>query len=100
MRDERTNSTAPSQPSAAKRCSGCGQEKPAGGFYLYRSNKLSSRCKDCQCEAARSSSRDRWSALRVLIAAHSEEYRWLLATERAKRGQRDDPTSWGGSDAA
>jgi hypothetical protein len=38
--------------------------------------------------------------LRVLIAAHSDEYRWLLATERAKRGQRDDPTSWGGSDAA
>ena len=100
MRDERTNCRTPSHLPAAKRCSGCGQEKPAGGFYLYRSNKLSSRCKDCQYEAARISSRDRRSALRVLIAAHSDEYRWLLATERAKRGQRDDPTSWGGSDAA
>ena len=100
MRDERTNCTASSQPSAAKRCSGCGQEKPAGGFYLYRSNKLSSRCKDCQCEAARISSRDRWSALRVLIAAHSDEYRKLFATERAKRGQRNGPTSPGGSDVA
>ena len=100
MRDERTNCRTPSHLPAAKRCSGCGQEKPAGGFYLYRSNKLSSRCKDCQCGAARISSRDRRSALRVLIAAHSDEYRWLLATERAKRGQRDDPTSCGGSDAA
>ena len=100
MRDERTNCRTPSHLPAAKRCSGCGQEKPAGGFYLYRSNKLSSRCKDCQYEAARISSRDRRSALRVLIAAHSDEYRWLLATERAKRGQRDAPTSPGGSDVA
>jgi recombinational DNA repair protein (RecF pathway) len=100
MRDERTNCRTPSYLPAAKRCSGCGQEKPAGGFYLYRSNKLSSRCKDCQCEAARISSRDRRSALRVLIAAHSEEYRSLLASERAKRGQRDEPMPEGSSDVA
>jgi uncharacterized protein (DUF983 family) len=100
MRDERTNCSAPSQPPTAKRCSGCGQEKLARDFYLYRGDRLSSRCKGCQCEAARTTSRDRRSALRILIAAHSEEYRWLLATERAKRGQRDEPTSRGGSDVA
>ena len=100
MRDEGTNYSAPSQPPAAKRCSGCGQEKFARDFYLYRGDKLSSRCKDCQCEAARTTSRDRRSALRLLIAAHSEEYRWLLATERAKHGERDEPTSRGGSDVA
>ena len=99
MRDERTNCRTPSHLPAAKRCSGCGQEKPAGGFYLYRGDKLSSRCKDCQCEAARTTSRDRRSALRVLIAAHSEEYRSLLTAERAKRGQRGEPTG-GGSHAA
>jgi recombinational DNA repair protein (RecF pathway) len=74
MRDEGTNDSAPSQPPAAKRCSGCGQEKFARDFYLYRGAKLSSRCKDCQCEAARTTSRDRRSALRLLIAAHSEEW--------------------------
>jgi recombinational DNA repair protein (RecF pathway) len=100
MRDEGTNDSAPSQPPAAKRCSGCGQEKFARDFYLYRGAKLSSRCKDCQCEAARTTSRDRRSALRLLIAAHSEEYRWLLTTERAKRGQCDAATSRGGSDVA
>jgi hypothetical protein len=102
MRDERTNCSAPSQPPAAKRCSGCGQEKPARDFYRYRGDKLSSRCKYCQCEAARITGRDRQGALRILISAHSEEYRWLLASERAKRGhgQRDKPTSRGGSDVA
>ena len=100
MRDERTNCSMRSQPPAAKRCSGCGRVKPARDFYLYRGGKLSSRCKDCQCEAARTTSQDRRSALRVLIAAHSEEYRSLLATERAKRRQRDEPTSLDGSDVA
>ena len=100
MRDETTNCSAPSQPPAARRCSGCGQEKSARDFYLYRGDRLSSRCKDCQCEAARTTSRDRRSALRILVAAHSEEYRQLLATERAKRRQRDEPTSRGGSDVA
>jgi recombinational DNA repair protein (RecF pathway) len=99
MRDERTNSNAPSQLPTAKRCSGCGRVKPTCDFYLYRGDKLSSRCKDCQCEAARTTSRDRRSALRVLIAAHSEEYQSLLTAERAKRGQRGEPTG-GGSHAA
>jgi len=100
MRDERTNSSAPSQPPASKRCSGCGRVKPTRDFYSYRGGKLSSRCKDCQCKAARTTSRDRRGALRVLIAAHHEEYRLLLAAERAKRGHHDAPTSGGGSDAA
>jgi recombinational DNA repair protein (RecF pathway) len=51
MRDERTNCSAPSQPPAAKRCSGCGQEKPARDFYRYRGDKLSSRCVDFPPEA-------------------------------------------------
>ncbi len=100
MRDERTNSSAPSHPPASKRCSGCGRVKSTRDFYIYRGSKLSSRCKDCQCAAARTTSRDRRGALRVLIAAHHEEYRTLLAAERAKRGDRDAPTSGGGPDVA
>jgi recombinational DNA repair protein (RecF pathway) len=99
MRDERTNSSAPSLPPTAKRCSGCGRVKASCDFYLYRGGKLSSRCKDCQCEAARTTSRDRRGALRVLIAAHDEEYRSLLTAERAKREHHDEP-SGGGSDVA
>src|SRR6266508_1754967 len=97
MRDERTNSSAPSQPSASKRCSGCGRVKPTRDFYIYCGGKLSSRCKDCQCKAARTTSQDRRRALRVLIAVHHEEYRSLLAAERAKRGC-DEPASGGGAD--
>jgi hypothetical protein len=37
--------------------------------------------------------------MRVLIAAHNEEYRSLLAAERARRLHRDEPTG-GGSDVA
>jgi recombinational DNA repair protein (RecF pathway) len=100
MRDERTNSSAPSQPPASKRCSGCGRVKPTSDFYRYRGGKRSSRCKACQCAAARTTSRDRRGALRALIAAHHEEYRSLLAAERAKRGHRGEPTSGGGADVA
>jgi recombinational DNA repair protein (RecF pathway) len=99
MRDERTNSSAPSQPPASKRCSRCSRVKPTRDFYRYRGGKLSSRCKDCQCAAARTTSRDRRRALRVLIAAHHEEYRSLLAAERAKRGHRDELPG-GGPDVA
>jgi len=100
MRDERSNFGVPDSQPTSKRCSGCGRAKPTSDFYRSRTGKLSSRCKDCQCQAARTTNRDRRSALQALIAAHSEEYRWLLATERAKRGQRQEPTSQGGSDVA
>jgi len=98
MRDERTNSGAPGQPPSSKRCSGCGRVKPSRDFYTYRDGKLSSRCKACQCRAAQATSRDRLHALRVLIAAHHDEYRTLLAAERAKR--HSGSTSGGGQDAA
>ena len=99
MRDERTNSGAPGQPPSSKRCSGCGRVKPSRDFYTYRDGKLSSRCKACQCRAAQATSRDRQHALRVLIAAHHDEYRKLLAAERAERKRRAEPASGGGPDA-
>jgi recombinational DNA repair protein (RecF pathway) len=99
MRDERSNFGASDPQPTGKRCSGCGRTKPTTDFYRSRGGKLSSRCKDCQCQAARTTNRDRRSAMRVLIAAHNEEYRSLLAAERTKRLHRDEPTG-GGPDVA
>jgi recombinational DNA repair protein (RecF pathway) len=98
MRDERTNSGALGNGPVSKRCSGCGQVKPTSNFYTYSNGKLSSRCKDCQCNAARTTSRNRQNALRALIAAHNREYRSLLAAERAKSGNA--PKAGGGPDVA
>jgi recombinational DNA repair protein (RecF pathway) len=98
MRDERTNSGAPGNGPVSKHCSGCGRVKPASDFYSYRNDKLSSRCKDCQCSAARTTSRNRQNALRALIAAHNHEYRSLLAAERAK--SRNEAAAGGDSHVA
>jgi recombinational DNA repair protein (RecF pathway) len=98
MRDERTNSGALGNGPVSKRCSGCGRVKPTSDFYTYRNGKLSSRCKDCQCRTARTTSRNRQNALRALIAAHNREYRSLLAAERAKG--RNDAVAGGGPDVA
>ncbi len=100
MRDERTNSSAPGNRAASKHCSRCSRVKPISDFYTYRNGKLSSRCKDCQCRAARATSRDRQNALRALIAAHNGEYRSFLATERAKRRADIGTAAGGGSDVA
>jgi recombinational DNA repair protein (RecF pathway) len=98
MRDERTNSGALGNGPVSKHCSGCGRVKPTSDFYAYRNGKLSSRCKDCQCRTARTTSRNRQNALRALIAAHSCEYRSLLAAERAR--SRSDAKAGGDTDVA
>jgi recombinational DNA repair protein (RecF pathway) len=98
MRDERTNSGALGNGPVSKRCSGCDRVKPTSDFYTYSNGKLSSRCKDCQCRAARTTSRNRQNALRALIAAHNREFRSLLAAERAK--SRNDAKAGGGPDVA
>jgi recombinational DNA repair protein (RecF pathway) len=98
MRDERSNFGVPDSEPTSKRCSGCGRSKPTSDFYRSRSGKLSSRCKDCQCQAARTTNRDRRSALQALIAAHDDEYRALLAAERSNRAHRDELSSGGDSD--
>lgn len=98
MRDERTNFGAPGNGPVSKQCSGCGRVKPTSDFYTYCNGKLSSRCKDCQCRAARTTSRNRQNALRALIAAHNREHRSLLAAERAKSGS--DAKAGGGQDVA
>jgi recombinational DNA repair protein (RecF pathway) len=97
MRDERTNSGAPDQPTG-RQCSGCRRVQPPDQFYTYGNGKHSSRCKSCQCETARRTGRDRRHALRLLIAVHNDEYRALLRAQRNRHG--DGAAPGGGADVA
>jgi hypothetical protein len=99
MRDQRTNSGVPGRP-ASKRCAACRTTKPADEFYADRQGRLTGRCRDCHRHQTRANNRRRHAALRLLITAHMEEYRALLAAQRP-RHQADSSTIAGrGSDAA
>jgi coenzyme F420-reducing hydrogenase beta subunit len=104
MRDQRTNSGMPSRP-ASKRCSACRAIKPVDEFYADRRGRLTGRCRDCHRHQTRANNRRRHAALRLLITAHMEEYRALLAAQSARPeadGQEADSSSiaGGGSDVA
>jgi coenzyme F420-reducing hydrogenase beta subunit len=104
MRDQRTNSGVPGQPSS-KRCSACRATKTVDEFYADRRGRLTGRCRDCHRQQTRANNRRRHAALRLLITAHLEEYRALLAAQRARHeadGQEADSGSiaGGGADAA
>jgi coenzyme F420-reducing hydrogenase beta subunit len=83
MRDQRTNSGVPGQPSN-KRCAACRATKPINEFYADRRGRLTGRCRDCHRQQTRANNRRRHAALRLLITAHMEEYRALLAAQRAR----------------
>jgi hypothetical protein len=84
MRDQRTNSDAPGRP-ASKRCSACRTTKPTDEFYADRQGRLTGRCRDCHRQQTRANNRRRHAAMRLLISAHLEEYRALLAAQRTGR---------------
>jgi hypothetical protein len=83
MHVEPTGSCPPVQPSASKRCPACQQVKPGSDVATTQSG--ASYCRDCQRAAARLSSRRRAAAMRLLIAAHPEEWAGLLGLVRAHR---------------
>jgi hypothetical protein len=104
MRDQRTNSTVPGRYTS-KRCAACRASKPANEFYADRRGRLTGRCRDCHRQQTRANNRRRHAALRLLITAHMEEYRALLAAQRARHQadrQEADSSSipGGGTDAA
>jgi recombinational DNA repair protein (RecF pathway) len=104
MRAQRTNPGVPGQPSN-KRCAACRTTKPANEFYADRRGRLTGRCRDCHRQQTRANNRRRHAALRLLITAHLEEYRALLAAQRTRRdGDRQEANSsssvGGGADAA
>jgi hypothetical protein len=99
MRDQRTNSGMPDQP-PSKRCAGCRTTKPVDEFYADRRGRLTGRCRDCHRQETRASNRRRHAALRLLITAHLEEYRALLAAQRTRHDGDRDSIAGGESDVA
>jgi hypothetical protein len=81
MRDQRINADASGNGASVRRCSRCGDEKPTDEFY----RNPATVCKPCQRQAARASRDVRRAAITRLVRAHPEEYRRLLAAERAGR---------------
>ena len=84
MHVEPTDFCPPVQPSASKRCPACQQVKPGSDVATTQSGACS-YCRDCQRAASRLSSRRRAAAMRLLIAAHPEEWVGLLGLVRAGR---------------
>jgi hypothetical protein len=76
-----------------RRCSRCGIEKSLDGFYA----NPATICKACQSTATRSSNQVRKAAVARLVAVHRDEYRALLAAERARQAR---PATGGALDAA
>jgi hypothetical protein len=84
MHVEPTGSCAPVQPPVSKRCTACQQSKLCADFATTP-NGASSYCRDCQRAVSRLASRRRRAAMRLLIAAHPEEWSGLLGLVRARR---------------
>jgi hypothetical protein len=74
----------PGRP-ASKRCSACRASKTVEEFYADRHGRLTGRCRDCHRQQTRANNRRRHAALRLLITAHLEEYRALLAAQPTSR---------------
>jgi hypothetical protein len=83
MHVEPTGSCPPVQPTVSKHCPACYQAKPLGDFSIPTG--FSCDCRDCQRAASRLASRRRAAAIRLLIAAHPEEWAGLLGLVRARQ---------------
>jgi recombinational DNA repair protein (RecF pathway) len=96
MPNEGTNSGASANSAELRTCSRCGKPKPVAEFY----RSPATICKRCQNRASRFSNQCRRAALAHLIALHSNEYRRLLAAERARHDSSLSDLAGGDSDAA
>jgi len=84
MHVEPTGSCLRVQPPASKYCPACKQVRPRTDFSTTLSG-TSSYCKDCQRATSRLASRRRAAAMRLLIAAHPEEWAGVLGLVRGLR---------------
>jgi hypothetical protein len=96
MPHEPSGSCSPVQQARSKRCPAHEQVKAVADFATPAGR--CSSCRDCHRAASRLASRRRAAAMRLLIAAHPEEWAGLLGlvrgrhqlgTNRPKRGGRD-----------
>jgi uncharacterized protein (DUF983 family) len=97
MHVEPTGSCLPVQPPASKRCPACQQVKPYASFFTTAGG-LSSSCRHCHQAASRLASRRRAAAMRLLIAAHPEEWAGLLGLVRGRRQPASHVVAGGGED--
>jgi predicted sulfurtransferase len=84
MHDEPIGLRATLQSPKRKRCPACQQAKCRSDFATTPRG-ASSYCQECQRTASRLASRRRAAAMRLLIAAHPEEWAGLLGLVRAGR---------------
>jgi recombinational DNA repair protein (RecF pathway) len=96
MRDQRINAGTSDDGAPVRRCSRCGNQKPADQFY----RNPSAICKSCQRRAAQLSHQVRRVAIAQLVSAHRDEYRRLLVVERGKRVRELGDLAGGDQDVA
>jgi len=97
MHDEPTGVRAALQSPERKHCPACQQVKPRSEFSTIP-NGASSYCRDCSRAVSRLASRRRRAAMRLLIAAHPEEWAGLLGLVRGRQVRTTRPMG-GGADA-
>jgi hypothetical protein len=90
MRHEPSGSCRPAQQARTMRCAVCQQEL---SDYFTTSASQSSRCRACRRAGARLASRRRLAAMRLLIAAHPEEWTGLLGLVSGRRQPARDPVA-------
>jgi hypothetical protein len=98
MPHEPSGSCSPVQQARNKRCPACEQVKPVANFATLAG--CSASCRDCQRAASRLGSRRRAAAMRLLIAAHPEEWAGLLGLVRGRRQLGTNGPKRGGRHAA
>ena len=89
----------PAQHTAAqqhRRCSRCQATKPPGDFY----RNPASICKRCHNTATGLRNQVRRAAIALLMSAHRDEYRRLLAAECSRRAATSKHGVGGDFDAA
>jgi hypothetical protein len=77
MRHEPSGSCRPAQQARTMRCPVCQQVRELSDYFTT-SARRSSRCRACRRAGERLASRRRVAAMRLLIAAHPEEWTGLL----------------------
>jgi hypothetical protein len=87
MHHERTPTLSAGHPSK-KRCPACQQVKPVSEFYATVSGRPSGYCKACQRAVSRTSRLRRQAAVRLLAAAHPEDWAAALRQAREERQGR------------
>jgi len=97
MRHEPTGSRLPVQQAPCTRCPACAQATPPADVAATPAG-CSSRCADCRRAAARLASRRRAAAMRLLVAAHPEEWAGLLGLVRGRRQLASVRPQGGGHD--